>query len=117
VKPRATTRELLNEYLALLCREDRFRDTLLDLQHQFAFDCLLEDTWWPNEDVIVSLGLPIMDALNLITCIHNHQRLAALHQKLDDLICRLPSALQTQYQQRLRCLNPEMGGVHEVYSL
>jgi hypothetical protein len=102
VKPRATTRELLNEYLALLCREGRFRDTLLDSQHQFAFDCLLEDTWWPNEDVIVSLGLPIMDALNLITSIHNHRRLATLHQKLDDLIRRLPSELQTQYQQRLR---------------
>jgi hypothetical protein len=101
VKPRAITRELLNEYLALLCREDRFRDTLIDSQHQFAFDCLLEDTWWPNEDVIVSLGLPIMDALNLITSIHNHQRLATLRLKLDDLTRRLPSALQTQYQQRL----------------
>ena len=104
MKPHATTRELLNEYLALLCREDRFRDTLLDSQHQFAFDCLLEDTWWPNEDMIVSLGLPVMDALNLITSIHNHRRLATLCQKLDDLTRRLPSELQTRYQQRLRIL-------------
>jgi hypothetical protein len=101
VKQLAITRELLNEYLALLCREDRFRDTLIDSRYQYAFDCLLEDTWWPNGDVIVSLGLPIMDALNLITSIHNHQRLAMLHQKLDDLIRRLPSTLQTQYRQRL----------------
>lgn len=104
MKPRAITRELLNEYLALLCREDRFRDTLIDSRHQFAFDCLLEDIWWPNEDVIVSLGLPIIDALNLITSVHNHRRLATLRQKLDDLTHRLPSALQTQYQHRLNML-------------
>ena len=102
MKSCATTRELLNEYLALLCRENRFRDTLIDSRHQFAFDCLLEDTWWPNEDVIISLGLPIMDALNLITSIDNQRRLATLRKRLDDLTCRLPSTLQTQYQQRLR---------------
>ena len=104
MKPRTITRELLNEYFALLCREDRFRDTLIDSQHQFAFDCLLEDIWWPNEDAIVSLGLPIIDTLNLITSLHNHRRLATLRQKLDDLIHRLPLALQTQYQQRLNML-------------
>jgi hypothetical protein len=101
VKQDAITRELLHEYLALLCREDRFRDTLLDPQHQYAFDCLLEDTWWPNEDTILSLGLPIMDTINLITSIHNQRRLAVLRQKLDDLISRLSPTLQARYWQRL----------------
>jgi hypothetical protein len=98
---RTITRELLHEYLALLCKEDRFRDTLLDPRHQHAFDCLLEDTWWPNEDVILSLGLPIMDAVNLITSIHNQRRLIVLRQKLDDLISRLSPTLQARYWQRL----------------
>ena len=94
MKQHTITRELLHEYLALLCREDRFRDTLIDIQHQYAFDRLLEDTWRPNEDILIRLGLPVMDALNLVTSIHNQRRLEVLHQKLETLIYRLPSTTQ-----------------------
>jgi len=100
MRDHAITRELLHEYLALLCRENRFRDTLIEPQHQYAFDCLLEDTWWPSEDAILSLGLPIMDAVNLITNIHNQRRLATLCKKMDNLISHLPPALQSRYWQK-----------------
>lgn len=96
------SKELLHEYLALLQREDRFRDTLVDHAYQRAFDLLVIETWTYDEDVIAKSGFPIMDAMNLLANVHNKRCLESLKRQVEALINDLPDELQETIGRRLR---------------
>jgi hypothetical protein len=79
-------RELFHEYLRLLQRTAGFRDTLLEIKYQNAFDLLVTEAWCSEENAILTTEIPsIMDALNLLANISNKRIFERLRKTAEDL--------------------------------
>ena len=86
MKNKRSFRALYQEYMQLLKRETGFRDTLMDMEHQKAFDLLCEEVWPYDEDLMAKAGGPgVMDALNLLANIHIKHSTEELRKKLAEL--------------------------------
>jgi hypothetical protein len=79
-------RELFHEYLRLLQRTAGFRDTLLEMKYQDAFDLLVTEAWHSEENAILTTELPsIMDAMNLLANISNKRIFETLRKTVEEL--------------------------------
>jgi hypothetical protein len=86
MKKDLSLKELFQEYIQLLKRTTGFRDTLIDVEHKKAFDLLLKEAWFYDEDAISKTGIPsILDVLNLLASIHNKRSNEKLRKKLVEL--------------------------------
>lgn len=100
-KQKNRKRELFHEYLRLLQRTAGFRDTLLEIKYQNAFDRLVTEAWRFEENAILTTDIPsIMDALNLLANISNKRVFEMLQKKAEDLEQKL-DAIQRRSSEKL----------------
>ncbi|UCH37282.1 MAG: hypothetical protein JSV76_06285 [Candidatus Bathyarchaeota archaeon] len=96
-------RELFHEYLRLLQRTAGFRDTLLEVKYQNAFDRLVIEAWHSEENAILTTEIPsIMDTLNLLANISNKRIFEMLQKTVEDLEQKLDT-IQRQSQKKRIC--------------
>lgn len=78
-------RRLYDEIISKLRAGQGYYNCLRDLDHQGAFDLLLEEAWGPEQAAMANSNIPtVLDALNLTANVHNRKMIQHLIRQLQE---------------------------------